>query len=174
MFKRWRWEEVQGRQQLGGRQGCRKVSMSRRRECSLASAAKGMRRRVFWDFLHERGWKDRYVISNLGVHKKLSPKSCERCKCPVSLCRGSREWSRTPLLGWGLWDDSKEGDLLHVLGKPRLPESHDLLLPQTPSSQTNSVQVTFQRWKCWLITVLWWFKLDKILLYTFCMYVPGA
>lgn len=49
-----------------------------------------MRRSVFWDFLRELGWKDRYMISNLGVHKKLSQKSCERCKFPGSLCRGSR------------------------------------------------------------------------------------
>lgn len=46
--------------------------------------------------------------------------------------------------------------------------------PQTVSSQTSSVQLTFQSWKCWLITVCWWLKLGKILFCRFCMYVPGA
>lgn len=66
-------------------------------------------------------------ISNLSIHRNF----------PQSLVKDSNLLdpraevlgSGSELLGWGLWDDSKAGDLLYILGQPKSPESHDLPLP---------------------------------------------
>lgn len=65
---------------------------------------------------------------------------------------------------------------LKRFGNTKVPESRIVAAPQTVSSQTSSLQLTFQRRKCWLITVLWWLKLGIILLcrfwcLTFCSYL---
>lgn len=65
--ERGSWEEAQGRQQPGAQTEMAE-GINIQKSTVWPSVAKRMHRRgmgnkseIFWDFLHERGWKDRYM-----------------------------------------------------------------------------------------------------------------
>lgn len=174
MIKRWHWEKYKADSSLGHRQRCWKVSMSRRREYSLASAAKAWVGVYFGTSCGSLAgrtdtWSQTLVCTR-NFPKSLVKDANFLAPCAEGLGVVQNSTSRMRTLGWfqSRWPPP-------CFGKTQASRvSWFAAAPQTPSSQTNSVQVTFQRWKCWLLTVLWWFKLDKILLCRFCIYVHGA
>ena len=69
--------------------------------------------------------------------------------------------------------DIKAGGVWHLWGNQVSRVSWLATAPETQNSQTNNLQVTCQKRKCWWITDLQWFKLGKLLLCWFGRYVPG-